>query len=77
MINTLIFEKAGLLNNYYTPVLKLDYEKRQKKVPHPNEIQNKTYLDYEWKVSLHPSPNNFYLRTFVFYEGTKVRRYLR
>ena len=22
MINTLIFEKAGLLNNYYTPVLK-------------------------------------------------------
>ena len=41
-------------------------------MPHPNEIQNKTYLDYEWKVSLHPSPNNFYLRTFVFYEGTKV-----
>ena len=23
MINTLIFEKAGLLNNYYTPVLNI------------------------------------------------------
>ena len=25
--NTLIFEKAGLLNNYYTPVLKYDITK--------------------------------------------------
>ena len=67
MINTLIFEKAGLLNNYYT-CPKLDDKKIQKKVL-TNEIQNKTYLDYEWKVSLHPSPNNFtsYLRRIIQY----------
>ena len=62
MINTLIFEKAGLLNNYYTPVLKLDYEKRvRKKCLTLMKFRIKTYLDYEWKVSLHPSPNNLSL----------------